>query len=445
MLEIFRISPYNVSHIHHSYYQMNRIQSIRGMNDILPSESYQWQYLENSIKEILNNYGVQEIRLPIVEKSELFHRGVGDGTDIVEKETYDFEDRSQEKLTLRPEGTAGCVRAMIQHGLIKNQTQRVWYIGPMYRYERPQKGRYRQFYQLGIEYFGINGSVIEAELITLTWRLWQKLGISSSVMLEINNLGDQQARADYAKALVAHFSPIKEQLDDDSQRRLIKNPLRILDSKNEQTQKLLLDAPKIDDYLDNTSQDNFEQLCDFLSAQNIPYKINKHLVRGIDYYTHTVFEWKTNLLGAQDTICAGGRYDALTEQLGGSNTPALGLAMGLERLLLLLESTNRIPAQEEHSDICIISSGEKAVWKGLHIAEAIRTELSNLKIYVNPVQLGFKSQFKRADKLNAKIAIVIGDEEIQNEKYGVKFLKEYIDQQTLTLTEIIEHLKNYFA
>lgn len=423
---------------------MDKIQSIRGMNDILPSESYQWQFLESTIKIVLDNYGVEEVRLPIVEKSELFHRGVGDGTDIVEKETYDFEDRSQEKLTLRPEGTAGCVRAMIQHGLIKNQTQKVWYMGPMYRYERPQKGRYRQFYQLGIEYFGYNDSVIEAELITLTWRLWQTLNIHQHVTLEINNLGDQQARADYATALVEYFSPIKEQLDSDSQRRLTKNPLRILDSKNEHTQSLLQDAPKIDDYLDENSQNNFKQLCKFLTEKEIHYKVNKHLVRGIDYYTHTVFEWKTNLLGAQDTICAGGRYDALTEQLGGSNTPALGLAMGLERLLLLLASANQLPVKEDQFDICIISSGEASIWKGLSISESIRCVLPNLKIFVNSAQVGFKSQFKRADKLNAKIAIIIGDEEIKAEKFGVKFLQDHVEQQHLTLEDIITCLKDYF-
>ena len=423
---------------------MQKIQSIRGMNDILPTETHHWQKLESCIKKTLEQYGIQEIRLPILEKSELFHRGVGDGTDIVEKETYDFQDRNQENLTLRPEGTAGCVRAMIQHGLLRNQTQKVWYIGPMYRYERPQKGRYRQFYQLGIEYFGLQGSGIEAELMALTWRLWNNLNIQQHVVLEINNLGDQSARTKYANALVEYFKPLANQLDPDSQRRLTKNPLRILDTKNVETQALLENAPKIKDYLDTESQTNFHDLCEFLKSQNIPFKVNEKLVRGLDYYTHTVFEWKTTQLGAQDTICAGGRYDALTEQLGGSQTPALGLAMGLERILLLLEATKNFPVVTQSAQVCIISSGKQAIWAGLTLAETLRSAIPSLQLFANTTQVGFKSQFKRADKLGASIAIIIGDEELKTNQYGIKYLKEHKEQQYLPSTEIIQILKTMF-
>jgi histidyl-tRNA synthetase len=420
---------------------MQKIQSIRGMNDILPNESHKWQYLESRIKQITRTYGVQEIRMPILEKSELFHRGVGDGTDIVEKETYSFDDRNQENLTLRPEGTAGCVRALIQHGLIKDQAQKVWYMGPMYRYERPQKGRYRQFYQLGVEYFGISGSVIEAELITLSWRLWNDLKIQEHVLLEINNLGDKSSRVNYAQALVQHFEPIIDQLDEDSQRRLYKNPLRILDSKNKNTQELLNEAPKIDDYLDNESQEQFNQLCEFLISQKIPFRVNPNLVRGLDYYTHTVFEWKTDKLGAQDTICAGGRYDTLTEELGGSSTPAIGFAMGLERILLLLEETNLIPNPAKKVDVCMISLGNQAVWEGVNIAEKLRSACPKLIVSANTSSASFKSQFKKADKLKASMAIIIGDDEMKSKIYGVKYLQERKEQQNLSFVEIVELLQ----
>ena len=322
---------------------MKKIQSVKGMNDLLPTDSPLWQYVEASVSNVLARYGYSEIRFPIVESTDLFKRGIGEATDIIEKEMYTFNDRNNESLSLRPEGTASCVRACEQHGLLYNQTQRLWYQGPMFRYEKPQKGRLRQFHQIGIETFGYADADIEAELLILTARLWAVLGISNVVTLQINTLGTSEARRAYRTDLVAYLDQCKEQLDEDSQRRLATNPLRILDSKVSATQALLNDAPVLMNYLSGESKQHFKTLQTLLLAAGVKFEINPRLVRGLDYYSNTVFEWVTSALGAQGTVCAGGRYDTLVEQLGGRPTPAFGCAMGVERLVLLLSELNLLP------------------------------------------------------------------------------------------------------
>ena len=419
---------------------MAKVQSLRGMNDILPQESAQWQYVENILKQTLDSYGIEEIRLPVVEKSELFHRGVGAETDIIEKETYDFHDRNHEALTLRPEGTAGCVRAMIEHGLLRNQTRKVWYSGPMYRYERPQKGRYRQFYQLGIEYFGFSGVAIEAELLLAMWRLWQNLGLSPYVTLELNTLGTAANREAYAAALRNYLLPYRDQLDHDSQRRLDNNPLRILDSKHAATRALLADAPRMADHIAEATMQDFQSLSSFLREQGLPVRHNANLVRGLDYYTHTVFEWTTDRLGAQSTLCAGGRYDALVEQLGGPATPAIGLAMGMERLILVLQTAGCLPEATSACDIYLITAGEAAIWHGLSVAEQLREARPDLCIHCNTAATGFKAQFKKADKYGARLAVIIGEDELARQVYSVKFLREDRPQQQLDLNQLLNQL-----
>ena len=341
---------------------MAKIQAIRGMNDILPEQTPVWQFVEDTVRKVLSQYGYQEIRMPVVEQTDLFKRSIGEVTDIVEKEMYTFEDRNGDSLTLRPEGTAGCVRAAEEHGLLFNQTRRLWYTGPMFRHERPQKGRYRQFHQIGVECFGMTGPDIDAELLVLTARLWRALGLSEHTRLEINSIGTSAARREYREALVAYLSDYRDQLDEDSQRRLGSNPLRILDSKNPVTQKLLVDAPRLDDYLDDESRDHFRQLRSLLDAAGIEYTVNPKLVRGLDYYGKTVFECITDSLGSQGTICAGGRYDGLVEQLGGKPTVAVGFAMGLERLILLLETLNLVPdSANGNADVYVAAMGESTV------------------------------------------------------------------------------------
>ncbi|WP_151192977.1 histidine--tRNA ligase [Cysteiniphilum sp. JM-1] len=423
---------------------MSKIQAVRGMNDILPSDIYKWHFFENAIKQTLHNYGYQEIRLPIVEKSELFHRGVGAGTDIVEKETYDFNDRNDEALTLRPEGTAGCVRAMIEHGLLRNQIQKVWYTGAMFRYERPQKGRYRQFYQLGVEVYGNSHIAQDAEVLSLSWQLWQALGLDTHVTLELNNLGSGQNRADYVNALVDYLTPLKDQLDEDSQRRLGKNPLRILDSKNENTQRLLDNAPNLHDFLDQDIKKDFEALTKYLSTLNIPYKINSRLVRGIDYYCNTVFEWVTDKLGAQGTICAGGRYDSLVSDLQGPETPAVGFAMGIERIILLLETLDLIPEATQTADIYVISD-ESSIFKSMPMIETLRKSLPHLTIEQNTSLGSFKSQFKKADKSGAALALVIAEDEVNNNTCVIKFLREDKEQVTIPQAELASYIQSHYA
>ncbi len=420
---------------------MSTLQSIRGMNDILPSDSPLWQYLEGQVKSVLSQYGYREIRLPIVEATELFARGVGEHTDIVEKEMYTFNDRNDDSLTLRPEGTAGCVRAALQHGLLHNQIQRLWYHGPMFRYERPQKGRYRQFYQIGVETFGMAGSDIDAELILLTHRLFKNLGVSESLTLHLNTLGSSEARARYRKALVDYLEGVKDKLDDDSQRRLYVNPMRILDSKSASTQALLNDAPQFDDFIDEESKLHFEQLCKLLDSAGVTYVVNPRLVRGLDYYTKTVFEWMTDALGAQGTVCGGGRYDGLVPMLGGKPTPASGFAMGIERILLLLQALNVVPETIHKTiDVFLVASGEEAEAVALKFAEQVRTDKPGIRLQMNCGGGSFKNQMKKADKSGASVALILGDEEARSEQVQVKDLQGNNEQQASSWSEVAEVL-----
>ena len=371
------------------------IRSIRGMNDLLPETTPYWQVIETTLKNVLAGYGYQEIRFPIVEKTELFKRSIGEVTDIVEKEMYTFEDRNGDSLTLRPEGTAGCVRAAMENGLL-NQTQRLWYMGPMFRHERPQKGRYRQFHQLGVEAYGFDGPDIDAEMIMLTARLWKALGLKG-VTLQINSLGSTQARLAYREVLIAYFEKHQAELDEDSQRRLHSNPLRILDSKNPAMQALNEAAPKLIDHLDDESKQHFEQLCQILDSVGIDYEINPRLVRGLDYYGKTVFEWVTDQLGSQGTVCAGGRYDGLVAQLGGKGATAIGFAIGLERLVALLEATQALPDIKQ-TDAYLVAVGEQAMAQAPLLTERLRDELPGIKLISHCGGGSFKSQFKRADR-----------------------------------------------
>jgi histidyl-tRNA synthetase len=415
------------------------LQAIRGMNDILPSQIGYWQKIETLLRELMLSYGYGEIRLPIVEKTELFKRTIGEVTDIVEKEMYTFLDRNEESLTLRPEGTAGCVRAGIEHGLLYNQTQKFWYCGPMFRYERPQKGRYRQFHQFGVEVFGLTGPDIDAELIMLTARLWRKLGIAGSMVLQLNSLGTIDARKKYRDKLVAYLMDHVHLLDEDSQRRLTTNPLRILDSKNPELKSILEQAPKLMDHLDTESRVHFEQLCALLESANIPYQVNPYLVRGLDYYGKTVFEWVTENLGAQGTVCAGGRYDNLVEQLGGKPTPAVGFAMGLERLIGLLQLIEpELPISS--LDAYLIFMGWQAEQSGLAFAEQLRDKLPGLKLQINCGGGNFKTQFKRADKSGARLALILGEEEAANQTITIKWLREDKPQQTIPQVDIVNYL-----
>ncbi len=396
-------------------------KSIRGMHDITPDTSHAWRAFEHTVSSILDRYGYREIRMPIVEHTALFKRSIGEVTDIVEKEMYTFEDRNGDSLTLRPEGTAGCVRACIQHGLLHNQQQRLWYQGPMFRHERPQKGRYRQFHQVGVETFGIAGPEAEAELIAMTARLWKTLGVSE-VELQLNTLGSPAARQHYRDQLVAYFSAHESELDDDSRRRLQSNPLRILDSKNPDLQALIAAAPAIDASLDEASRQHFADLRAMLDAMDIPYVINPRLVRGLDYYTRTVFEWVTTRLGAQGTICAGGRYDGLVEQLGGRATPAAGFAMGVERLLELLNELGG-SATPPAPHAYLVLAGENTLQAGYALAERLRNDLPALRLQVNLGGGSFKAQFKRADKSGAEVALVIGEDELANGQIVIKALR----------------------
>ena len=416
------------------------IQAIRGMNDILPEQTPYWQYVENSFRQLMQSYGYQEIRMPIVESTALFKRSIGEVTDIVEKEMYTFEDRNGDSLTLRPEGTASCVRAAMQHGLLHNQIQRLWYSGPMFRHERPQKGRYRQFHQFGVEAFGLDGPDVDAELILMSNRLWQKLGMSDDVSLELNSLGSAETRQQYRKILVEYFSAHEAELDDDSKRRLQTNPLRILDSKNPAMQKLNENAPKLMDHLDAESKQDFEALCNILNDAGVSYKINPRLVRGLDYYSKTVFEWVTDKLGAQGTICAGGRFDGLVEQLGGKATPAIGFALGLERLIELLEIPENVQ-RENNLNVYLVLMGEQALSKGLPLAEQWRNEISGLKLQVNCGGGSIKSQMKKADKSGAGLAFILGDDELEKNVITVKFLREKKEQEVIGLSQITDYLK----
>ncbi|MEI7283597.1 histidine--tRNA ligase [Pectobacterium carotovorum] len=415
------------------------IQAIRGMNDYLPAETALWQRIENSLKQVLSGYGYNEIRLPIVEQTPLFKRAIGEVTDVVEKEMYTFDDRNGDSLTLRPEGTAGCVRAGIEHGILYNQEQRLWYVGPMFRYERPQKGRYRQFHQLGCEVFGLQGPDIDAELILMTARWWRVLGIADHVKLELNSIGSLDARARYREALVAFLEQHKDQLDEDCLRRMYTNPLRVLDTKNPQIQVLLNDAPVLTDYLDDESRAHFEALGELLTQSGIPYTVNPRLVRGLDYYNRTVFEWVTTSLGAQGTVCAGGRYDGMVEQLGGHATPAVGFAMGLERLVLLVQSVNPDFKVQPNVDVYLISSGTGTQVAAMQLAEKLRDALPQLKLMTNYGGGNFKKQFARADKWGARVALVLGENEVAAGQVVVKNLSNG-EQDTLAQADVASRL-----
>ena len=401
---------------------MSKLAAIRGMNDILPGDTPYWQFLEQTVSRVLGSYGYGELRLPVVEKTELFKRSIGEVTDIVEKEMYTFDDRNGESLTLRPEGTAGCVRAAIQHSLL-TVPQRLWYAGPMFRYERPQKGRQRQFHQIGVESFGIATPDMDAELILLSARLWQQLGIADSVELQLNSIGGADARKAYRAALVAYLERHVEALDEDSQRRLHSNPLRILDSKNPDTQALLDAAPALADYLDEESRADFDRLCELLQAAGISYTVNQRLVRGLDYYNKTVFEWVTQRLGAQGTVCAGGRYDGLVQQLGGKPTPGVGFAMGMERLVLLLVEAGALPQATPLADVYVVAVGDEAQRVALATTESVRDEQPELRILQHSGGGSFKSQMKKADKSGARVALIWGEDEAAAQTVTVKPLR----------------------
>lgn len=414
-------------------------QAIRGMNDILPAETPLWQGLETTVREVLAAYGYSEIRFPIVERTELFSRSIGEVTDIVEKEMYTFIDRNGDSLTLRPEGTAGCVRACIEHGLLHNQIQRLWYGGPMFRHERPQKGRYRQFHQIGVEAYGMEGPDIDAELILMTARIWDRLDIKD-VTLQINSLGSSDARAAYRDRLVAYLRDHWDTLDEDSRRRLHTNPLRVLDTKNPAMQAVVTEAPQLQEYLDEASRIHFERLKELLDAAGIAYQVNPRLVRGLDYYGKTVFEWVTDRLGAQGTVCAGGRYDGLVELLGGRPTPGVGFAMGLERLVAMLsESGYRGLEQIPHAYLVMV--GEAAERNGLSLAETVRDQLSGLRLQVNCGGGGFKNQLKRADRSGALLALILGEDEASASQVSIKPLRQEGGQVSLPQQRLIEFLR----
>lgn len=417
------------------------IQSVRGMRDILPEQSSSWQFIEDTARKLFNSYGYKELRTPIIEPTELFKRSIGDATDIVEKEMYSFEDRNGDSLTLRPEGTAGCVRAGMQHGLLHNKQQRIWYIGPMFRHERPQKGRYRGFYQAGIETYGIATPDIDAEVIAIAARFWKLLGFKN-VHLEINSLGSNEARQSYREVLIEYFSAHHDQLDEDSQRRLHKNPLRILDTKNPKMKELVSNAPDLLDYLDEESKNHFEELKQRLDKMGIAYQVNSRLVRGIDYYNRTVFEWITDDLGAQGTICAGGRYDGLVKQLGGRETPACGFGIGLDRLQLLVEEQG-LDQSNNNPHFYLVMAGKDAELTGVTLAESLRNTIPSLRLLSNGGAGSFKTQLKRADNSRADYALILGENEVEEGNITIKPLRNKLaisEQQSISQTELNEFI-----
>jgi histidyl-tRNA synthetase len=420
-----------------------RIQALRGMNDVLPDVSYGWQMLERAFADCATAYGYRELRTPYLENTALFKRSIGEVTDIVEKEMYTFLDRNNESITLRPEGTASCVRACIEHGLLREGVQKLWYTGPMFRYEKPQKGRYRQFQQLGLEVFGAEGVGIELEMIAFLVRFWKTLGLAHTLTLQINTLGTIAERSDYRDILVAYFKQHEAALDEDSLKRLTRNPLRILDSKNPDMQDLINNAPQLIDSLTDESRAHFEAFCDGLDALNIAYQINPRLVRGLDYYEHTVFEWVTEELGSQATVCAGGRFDKLVEQLGGTAVPAVGFAMGLERLLLLMDLHDASKLNAPALTAYIMAMDEKALTKALALAESIHDAMPEWRILVHTTGGRFKSQFKKADKSGARLALILGEEELLNQTVSIKDLREKTAQQSVPEADIVSALSVY--
>ena len=418
-----------------------QLQAIRGMHDILPADMPAWNQLEDCYRRLVEAYGYQQIRTPIVEKTALFSRSIGEVTDIVEKEMYSFDDRNGDSLSLRPENTAAVVRAGLQHGLFHDQQQRWWYCGPMFRHERPQKGRYRQFHQFGAETFGFSGADIEAELILLAARFWQTLGLDG-IELEINSLGSSECRTRYRELLVAYFSDHEADLDEDSKRRLHTNPLRILDSKNPQMQRLIDSAPALADSLDNESSEHFDELQKILDQCDLAYRVNQRLVRGLDYYSHTVFEWITDSLGAQGTVCAGGRYDGLVEQLGGRQGYAAGYAMGCERLIAMMVDQQRVE-QIQGCDVYLVNRGDNSAAAAYRLSERLRNVLPGLSIVVNAGSGSIKSQMKKADRSGAPIALILAESEMENDQVSVKFLRETRDQQQVSQQELPDLIRQW--
>jgi histidyl-tRNA synthetase len=418
-----------------------KIQAVRGMHDILPEETPLWQFVEDTVRDLFQSYAYREIRTPVLEMTELFKRSIGEVTDIVEKEMYTFQDRNGDYLTLRPEGTASCVRACMDNGLLHNQVQRLWYQGPMFRHERPQKGRYRQFQQIGLEAYGMSGADIDLEVILVSARLWRRLNIPG-LELQINTLGTSDERKAYRERLVTYLEQHRDQLDTDSLRRLESNPLRILDSKNPDMAELIAAAPSLMDDLGEESRAHFSFITDGLDAAGVDYVINSRLVRGLDYYSRTVFEWVTDLLGAQGTVCAGGRYDGLVEQLGGRATPAVGFAMGVERLVAVLETLEQQPSTGVIPHAYLVLAGNAAQQAGLILAEKLRDELPALRLQVNCGGGSFKSQFKKSDRSGAEIALVMGDDELEKQNVGVKWLRREQEQVSVAHDALTEFLKD---
>jgi histidyl-tRNA synthetase len=414
---------------------MNKIQAVRGMNDLLPDEARKFNYVVQRIAQVVEAYGFAPIYFPLLEKTELFIRSIGSDTDVVAKEMYTFLDRNEESLTLRPEGTAGCVRAALEHGLLHNQTPKFWYVGPMFRYERPQKGRYRQFYQIGIEAFGIASPDLDAEIISMSYAFLKKLGLNEHIKLELNTLGQKAERSAYQQALVNYLQQHQHELDEDSQRRLTTNPLRILDSKVAATQALLKYAPKLNDYLSEETRAHFKGVTTRLDALGIAYTLNPHLVRGLDYYNLTAFEWTTDLLGAQATVCGGGRYDGLVAELSGEATPAFGFALGLERLLLLLDQAQAYPDFTSDAQVFLVLSGERAMLKGFVLAQSLRDQ--GVRVAMSYGEASFKNQFKKADKSGAAFALIMGEDEINRQQVSLKYLREERPQLNISDDQII--------
>jgi len=417
------------------------IKAIRGMNDVLPDQTPLWQFFEAQVKLVFDQYGYQEIRMPIAEKTDLFCRSIGEATDVVEKEMYTFADRNGDNMTLRPEGTASCVRAAQEHGLTYNQVQRLWYHGPMFRYERPQKGRQRQFHQFGAEVYGIDGPDVDAELIIMTARLWRALGLQDAVTLQLNTLGSSAARAAYKTDLVAFLKINMAKLDADSQRRVTTNPMRVLDSKDANTQAVLDGAPDFYSYLDDESRVHFERLRELLDAAGITYVVNPRLVRGLDYYCKTVFEWVTDKLGAQGTVCGGGRYDGMIEQLGGKPTPAVGWAMGVERMILLLQEMQQEPAGlGQQADVYLAHMGDAASLRTMQLAEQLRTDISGLRLLWHCGGGSLKNQMKKADRCGAKLVLIMGADELAQGQIQIKPLQGQGQQKSIFLDQVSAHV-----
>ena len=419
-----------------------KIQAVRGMQDLLPAQKKISRTIEDVVREVLAAYGYREIGLPQLEQTELFKRVVGENTDIVEKEMYTFDDRNGESLTLRPEGTAGCVRFAEQNGLLFNQVQRLWYSGAMFRYERPQKGRYRQFDQIGAECFGMPGPDVDAELLLMNARIWRKLGLDGDIRLELNSLGNPDARVKFKEKLADYLQAYEQDLDEDSQRRLTTNPLRILDSKSSKTQEILRGAPVLSDFMDNESKQHFEGLRGLLDDNGIAYEVNPNIVRGLDYYNKTVFEWITTTLGSQGTVCGGGRYDGLVEQLGGKPSPGVGFAMGLDRLSLMLAEKME---SSKDADVYVVSKGNAARATALRLAESIRDQLSGKKVVVHCGDGKFKSQMKKADASGADLALVLGEDEVAAGTVSIKSLREGGEQSTISQETLAQYCLDYFS